>query len=251
MIVDVNSDMGEGFGAFSVADDHTLIHRVSSCSLACMFHGGDPVIMSTLTKQARALGVGVGAHISLPDILGFGRRRMAVKPDDLYCYGLYQIGALREFCQEAGISLQHVKPHGALYAMMLEDRAVGETIVRICKTASLTLFCPSGSWIAESARHHGVSVAAEILLDREYDEKGQYRSGHVITDPALIRARARLLVSEGRLPEMPSGGQQLHFHTLCVHGDNPRAVEILDAVREELTALDVSIRPIAQVLPAV
>ncbi len=242
-MVDVNSDLGERIGPLKVADDDEILAYVSSANVACMFHAGDPLTMRDVCRSAKVRGVAVGAHVSLPDPLGFGRRKMSVSADEVYAYVVYQLGALREICRHEGIELAHVKPHGALYAMMIERRDVGEAILDACARSSprLPLIAHTGTWLVEEAYRRSIPVLREVLLDRRYGSDGMYRSGEVLSDAAAVGARMRLLLSSGRIRADDGTEVQIAFDTLCVHSDNPASLTLLKAIRSVADELRVAI----------
>ncbi len=238
--IDLNCDLGESFGAWRMGDDDALLGLVSSANVACGFHAGDPAIMRRTVELAVAHGVAIGAHISLPDLQGFGRREMSVSPDEVLAMTLYQIGALHAFAQAAGTRLAHVKPHGALYNMAARDPSLADAIARAVHAfdPQLRLFGLAGSALIDTARAIGLPVAAEAFADRRYLADGSLQSrrepGAVIDDAHLATAQAIGIARDG-VVEATNGEQiKLHAHTLCLHGDGAHAVALAQQLREAL-----------------
>jgi len=238
MVIDLNCDMGESYGRWSLGTDEAILPFITSASIACGYHAGDPHVMRRTVALALRHRVAIGAHPSLPDLMGFGRRAMAVSPEELMDLFCYQIGALREFCRVAGTDLQHVKPHGALYQMAEEDehlaRAIGEAVR---ESGPELILVTLGTGRSDAVcRKLGVRVASEGFADRAYNRDGTLVSrrvpGSLITDPADAATQAVRLAKEGR------------FQTLCCHGDTPGAEKIVQAVREELKGAGIEVRPL-------
>ena len=238
MRIDLNCDMGESYGRWSLGADEAIMPYITSVSIACGYHAGDPHVMRKTVALALRHGVAIGAHPSLPDLMGFGRRPMAVTPEELKDLCCYQIGALREFCRVAGGDLQHVKPHGALYQMAEEDeklaRAIGEAVRE--SGSDLVLFTLGTGRYDQVCRELGIRVASEGFADRAYNPDGTLVSrrlpGSLITDPAAAANQAVRLAKEGK------------FQTLCCHGDTPGAEKIVRAVREGLEKAGMEVRPL-------
>ncbi len=247
--IDLNADLGEGFGRWTLEDDEALLASVSSCSIACGFHAGDPEIMRRCVRLAREKGVAVGAHPGLPDLAGFGRRTMSLTPLEVENLVLYQVGALEAMAKAEGAAVRHVKPHGALHAMAVADRAVAEAIVKAVGAIGkeLRLFAPPGSALLRAAEAAGVPVVAEGFADREYDPDGRLaprsRPGSVVLDARLVVDRAVRMARESVV--VASGGETIPMAvgTICTHGDTPGAVEILRLVRDGLERAGIAVRP--------
>lgn len=240
MIIDLNCDMGESYGRWSLGADEAIMPFITSASIACGYHAGDPHVMRNTVALALRHGVAIGAHPSLPDLMGFGRRPMAVTPQELKDLLCYQIGALREFCQVAGTDLQHVKPHGALYPMAEEDEALAKAIGEAARESGpdlILLTLGTGRYDA-ACRKLGIRVASEGFADRAYNPDGTLVSrklpGSLITDPAVAADQAVRLAKEGK------------FQTLCCHGDTPGADKIVRAVRERLEKAGIEVRPLRE-----
>ena len=248
--MDINADMGESYGRWTLGADAELMPFLTSANVACGYHGGDPHVMRTTVRLAREHGIAVGAHVALPDLLGFGRRAMAITPEDLKDYVVYQVGALRAFAAAEGIPIQHVKPHGALYVMCTEDeryaRAVVEALGELGEELILLL---SGELVAAAARKAGVPFVAEGYIDLDYDAAGKLVIERVkrMREPAEVARRAVLLACEGRVPS-PEGPVTLAAQSLCVHGDAPNAPAVAKAVREALLAAGVELVPLARLM---
>lgn len=250
MRMDLNCDLGESFGAYTVGNDAAIMPLVTSANIACGFHAGDPQVMARTVRLAIQHDVAIGAHPGLPDLVGFGRRALAATPDEIENDVLYQIGALAAFARAAGASLAHVKPHGALYNLAATRSPIADAIARAVARfdAHLILVGQPNSALEHAAREYHLRFAREGFADRAYNRDGTLRSrgepGALITDPrraaeqALQMARTQTLTTpEGETIPMP-------VETLCVHGDSPDAVEILRAVRDVLEKNGVHIAPI-------
>lgn len=247
--IDMNSDLGEGFGAWTMGDDAAVLESVSSANIACGFHAGDPSIMRKTVEMCAKRGVGVGAHISWPDLIGFGRRSMACSPDEVYDYSVYQIGALAAFCRAAGTRLRHVKPHGAMYNAAAKDRALAEAIARAVKDScdGAILLGLAGSEFAQAARSAGVPFAAEAFADRAYMADGSLMPrklpGSVIHDEAAAAARVVRMVTEGKVEAADGTVIDFRPDSICLHGDTKEAVSMAAAVRRALEEKGVEISP--------
>lgn len=239
MYIDLNSDMGESFGAYTIGADEEILKWVTSANVACGWHGGDPHVMRQTVARAKALGVAVGAHPSYPDLLGFGRRPMQITRHEARDYMLYQIGALRAFVEAAGLSLQHVKPHGAIYNVAAKDRELSLGIAEAVKEAGgdLILMGLPDSEMLKAGGEVGVRIAREAFGDRAYNEDGSLVSrkiaGSLITDPERVADRV-IGLAQGRVVAIT--GKEIRFQadTICLHGDTPGAALIARRVRERL-----------------
>ena len=254
--VDLNSDLGESFGAWRIGDDEVLLGLITSANVACGFHGGDPRVMERTIAEARTRGIGVGAHPGFPDLVGFGRRELSATPEDVRTDTVYQIGALDAFCRAASLRLQHVKAHGALDAVATKDAAIAAAIVAAVRSvdSGLIVLCRPGCHLDRAARAVGLPVAREGFADRAYDAAGNLVSrrlpGAMITDPDVAAARMRRLVAEGKLKTIDGTDLDLEVDSICVHSDTPGAAAIVRAVREALTAAGVAIRPLREIVAA-
>ena len=250
-MVDLNSDLGEGFGAWRMGDDAAMLGIVSSANIACGFHAGDPAGLLTTLRAAAARGVAVGAHVSYPDRVGFGRRDMDVAPEDLMADVIYQIGALQGLARAAGTRVRYVKPHGALYNRIAQDARQGAAVIAGIKAVApdLVLMGLAGAPILAQARAEGLAVVAEAFADRAYRPDGQLLSrraaGAVLHDPAEIAARMLRLVQTGRIAAVDGSDLALAVDSICVHGDSPGAVASSAQIRAVLTGAGVTIAPFA------
>lgn len=251
--IDLNSDLGEGFGSWSTGDDSAVLDIVSSANLACGFHAGDPTIMADRCRRAAARGVRVGAHIAYRDLAGFGRRAMAYAPEDLTVEAVYQIGALHLTAVVAGTRVRYVKPHGALYNTIARDETQARAVVAALtqvnaargRHAPLALMVQPGTVVEHVARGEGVPVIREAFADRGYTPDGTLVSrrepGAMIDDPAEAARRMVRLVTEGVVTAVDGTDIALDVDSVCVHGDSPHAVEMSRTVREALVAAGVTV----------
>jgi UPF0271 protein len=245
--IDLNSDMGESYGRWSLGNDAELMEVITSANIACGWHGGDPAVMRETVALAVDNGVGIGAHVSLPDLLGFGRRRMQVTPDEIYDYTLYQAGALRSFAEAAGGRLQHVKPHGAFYVMCAADEALAEALVRaVAALGDGVVLFGMGEIEPEAAKEAGVGYVREGYVDLNYNNAG----GLVLErnkgawDPEEVARRAVRLATESEVGTVEGDTLPLAVETICIHGDAVNSGEIARRVRERLEEAGVEIAPI-------
>ena len=250
--IDLNCDLGEGFGAYTLGDDTALMRVVSSANVACGFHAGDPRTMRRGVETARAHGVAVGAHPGFPDRVGFGRRDLGATDEEITTDTLYQIGALAAFCAAAGTALQHVKPHGALYNLAARDRHVADAVVAVIARfdPTLILFAPPGSAMVQAASEHNLRVAREIFADRAVEPDGRLVArgapGAVITESEAVIARTLRMIRTGRVTAINGQEIELTGETICVHGDTPDAVAILGSLRAALEAEGIGVRPVGE-----
>ncbi|RJE78810.1 LamB/YcsF family protein [Paracoccus sp. JM45] len=249
--IDLNSDLGEGYGAWQMGDDTAMLDIVSSANVACGFHAGDPrTLMATLT-QAAARGVAVGAHVSYPDRVGFGRRNMDIAPDDLRADVIYQIGALNGLAVAAGTRVTYVKPHGALYNTIAQDAGQGDAVIAaiLAIDPDLVLMGLAGAPILDRARNAGLRVVAEAFADRAYTSGGMLVSrrekGAVLNDPETVAARMVQLATNGVIQAIDGSDLYLQADSICVHGDSPGAVSMASSIRQALLAKNVGIAAFA------
>ena len=273
--IDINCDMGEGFGAYSFGNDGELLPYVSSVNIACGFHASDPVIMGRAVAAAKAAGAGIGAHPGLPDLQGFGRRAMAISPAEARAFTLYQLGALDAFCRSGGAApgafcrasgaapgahcrkesaLRHVKPHGALYNMAAADKTLAEAICDAIASfdETLILLGLAGSELLAAAAKKGLRAASEVFADRAYEEDGSLRArglpGAMIEDAGEAAARALRMASEGLVRAASGKDIAVRADSICVHGDGPRAPEFARAIRAALQAAGIQVIPLADTI---
>jgi UPF0271 protein len=249
--LDLNCDMGEGFGAWTMGDDAALLDHVTSANIACGFHAGDPGTIHRTVKLALEKGVAVGAHPSLPDLQGFGRRRMNVSAQEAYDLVVYQVGALAGFAAACGGKLSHVKAHGALYNMAAKDAGLAQAIAKAVKDFDprLILFGLAGSELVRAGEQAGLKTANEVFADRTYQADGSLtprtQPDAMIHDPALALAQVRRMIKEGKVASINGPDVAVKPDTLCIHGDEPGAVEFARRIRAALDADGVRVTAIA------
>ena len=250
-VIDLNSDLGESLGAWSMGDDAAMLDIVSSANVACGFHAGDPAGILATLKAAHARGVSVGAHVAYPDLLGFGRRNMDVASADLVADVIYQIGALQGLAQAAGTRITYVKPHGALYNTIAHDSAQALDVITAIRDvdANLALVALAGSPLVRWAQDAGLRVIAEAFADRAYTPQGTLVSrrepGAVLHDEQLVAQRMLRLVRDGVIQAIDGSLARVQAQSICVHGDSPGAVEMARAVRMALESDGVVVRSFA------
>lgn len=244
--IDLNADMGEGFGRYRL-NDELLLDLVTSASIACGYHAGDPVVMRETVTGAVRRGVAIGAHPGYPDLVGFGRRELAATPDEIHAYVAFQVGALRGICATAGGRLRYVKPHGALYNRAARDEGAADAIARAVRAvdSSLALLGLAGSAMIAAAERVGIRAVSEAFVDRAYRADGTLvprgESGAVLSDTENVAERALRIVLEGTVRAIDGSIIDLKAESLCTHGDGPHAVAIVSAVRRRLEAAGVTV----------
>jgi UPF0271 protein len=249
--VDLNSDLGEGYGRWALGDDAALLEVVTSANVACGFHAGDPATIDRTVRTAVERGVAVGAQVSYPDLVGFGRREIDVPPADLTADVLYQLGALEAFARAAGSRVRYVKPHGALYNRIARDPVQAAAVVEAIRRydPDLPLLTLPGSAAMAAAAEAGVPAVGEGFADRAYTGEGRLVSrreaGAVLHDPARVAARAVTMATEGRVETTDGGEVAVEVRSLCVHGDTPGAAELARAVRAALEEAGVTLEAFA------
>src|SRR5580765_6642504 len=250
--IDLNADVGESFGAYAIGHDPGLMKSITSANIAAGFHAGDPSVLRATVRRAKANGVAVGAHPSFPDLAGFGRREMKMSPHEVEDLVLYQIAAVAGVAQVEGLSLQHVKPHGALYNMSARDASLAGAIAKAVAAFSpgLILLGLPGSELLKAGKAAGLRVAAEVFADRAYEPDGSLASrkkpGSVIHDPATVVARAVRMVKERNVVAIDGSVVPLEADTICVHGDTPGSDDLAAKIRAGLEAAGVTVRAIGQ-----
>jgi 5-oxoprolinase (ATP-hydrolysing) subunit A len=238
--LDLNSDLGEAYGHWALGDDTALLGVVTSANVACGFHAGDPATIDRTVRTATEHGVAIGAQVSYPDLVGFGRREIDVAPDDLTADVLYQIGALEAFARAASSRVRYVKPHGALYNRIARDPVQAAAVVDAIRRydPALPLLTLPGSAAMRAAEEAGIPAVAEGFADRAYTAEGRLVSrrepGAVLHDPGQVATRAVVMATEGRVETVDGGEVAVEVRSLCVHGDTPGAVELAKAVRAAL-----------------
>ncbi len=246
MIIDLNSDLGESFGAYTIGADDELFPIITSANVACGFHGGDPRGIERAILRAKELGVGVGAHPGYPDRVGFGRRVVQCSAEDVRTDTLYQVAAVAGICQAAGVTMRHVKAHGALSNVAAHDVATAEAIVAAVRSLDPTLIILANpGTLLDAAGRAGQPFAIEAFADRTYHADGRLtartRPDALITDPAAAAARMLTLAETGKLPTVDGDDVSVAVRSICVHSDTPGAVEIMTAVRRALEGAGVTI----------
>lgn len=246
--VDLNSDLGESFGAYTMGCDKEILQTVTSANIACGFHAGDPVVMRRTVQTALACGCAVGAHPGMPDLVGFGRRNLAVSADEAYAMVLYQVGALQAFVKAAGGRLQHVKPHGALYNMAAKDAALAEAVAAAVYDAGpeLILFGLAGSELIKAGEARGLRTASEVFADRSYQPDGSLTPrrlpGAMITDEEQSLKQVLQMVQRGSVTALSGETIPVKADTICVHGDGPKALAFSGRIKRALLEAGIEVR---------
>mgnify|MGYP001173084407 CR=1 FL=1 len=248
--IDLNCDMGESFGAYTIGNDVAVMPSITSANIACGVHAGDPSVLRRTIRLAMANDVAIGAHPGFPDLVGFGRREMNATPAEVEDLVLYQVGAVAGVAAAEGARLQHVKPHGALYNLAVRDAATSAAIARAVAAAdrSLILFGLAGSEMLEAGRAAGLRVAAEAFADRAYEPDGSLASrrktGTVIDDPDRVVARVLRMVTDGTVEATDGSTVAIAAETVCVHGDTQGAEQLAAKIRAGLEQAGVALRPV-------
>jgi len=246
--IDLNCDMGEGFGAYSMGDDTAVLDYVTSANIACGFHAGDPATMHKTVEAALAKGVAIGAHPGLPDLQGFGRRAMAISHAEAYDIVVYQVGALAGFARALGGKLRHVKPHGALYNSAARDYRLAEAIAQAVYDSGpeLVLYGLAGSEMIRAAEKVGLRAAAEVFADRTYQDDGSLTPRSqpyaMIDDVEAAVLQVKRMVTEGRVQSVRGNDVAVRADTLCIHGDQPGALAFVKRIRAELEQTRVEVK---------
>ena len=255
MQIDLNCDMGESFGNYTLGCDDQVIQYITSANVACGFHASDPQVMERTVALAKRHGVGLGAHPGYPDLRGFGRRALDCTPAEVRADVLYQVGALAALARVQGVSLQHVKPHGGLYNTAAGHEPTARAICQALAEYDLELILvvlagPGGKVIRTVAAEFGLRVALEAFADRAYTPEGRLvprgQEGAVIHDPGLVAERCLRMAQEGVVEAIDGSLVELRPHTICVHGDTPSAVELVQGVRSRLEAAGVELVPLGR-----
>lgn len=251
--IDLNADLGEGFGPWRMGDDAALLRVVTTANVACGFHAGDPDIMAGVFTLARAAGVAVGAHVAFPDLAGFGRRALPMSAAEIARAVAYQIGAAQGLAALAGHRLTHVKAHGALANLAEGDASVADAVAQATRAVdpSLTLLAIARSEQTRAGERAGLRVAHEIFADRAYESDGRLRArtrqGAVVHDVDAVIARVRRMLAAKALVTIDGDLLPTPIDTICVHGDTPQAVALAQALRQALEADGVALRPFATI----
>ena len=250
--IDMNSDVGESFGVYKLGLDEEVIPHITSANIACGFHGGDPGVMRKTIALAKQSGVEVGAHPGFPDLIGFGRRNVDASLEEIQDDVIYQMGALQAFATSQDLRLQHVKPHGALYNMAVANpkiwEAIADAVAKVNREIILVVLAPSNREpLLEIGRRFGIRIAFEAFPDRAYNRDGSLVSrrqkGAVIHDHEVVAKRALRMALEGKVIAIDGTEIDLKADTLCVHGDNPAAVQMVKKIREDLRSSGADVTP--------
>ena len=249
--IDINSDLGESFGNWRLGNDETLIPEITSANVACGFHASDPVTMIRTVALCKQHGVEVGSHPGLPDLLGFGRRPMQITPDDCYAYVLYQTGALAAVLAAEGMTLHHVKPHGAFYSILRDDEPLADAF---CAAVLKLMPEPVVYWpegrdraLPRAARGHGIRVVMEVYVDIDYGPDGGLvlqRAKH-LTDIDKACAQIRSFLKQGVVQATDGSPLPLEAESICVHGDGPNCLELTRALRQTIAECGYEVGPLA------
>lgn len=250
--VDLNCDLGESFGNFKIGNDEVVLKYVTSVNIACGFHAGDPLVMKETVKMAIENNVAIGAHPGFPDLLGFGRRPMNISPSEAKAYVIYQVSALNGFVKAEGGTMQHVKPHGAFYNMAAKDyqlaRAIAEGVYAV--DSKLILMGLAGGELLRAGREVGLRTASEVFADRTYTSEGTLVSrsekGAVIHDKEIAAAQILKMVQNGTVTAIDGNEVELQADSICVHGDNYEAVELVKEIRKSLQEANIEVKSLNQ-----
>ena len=238
--VDLNSDLGESFGRYTIGMDDKIIPMITSANVACGYHASDPVVMNKTLAMAKEAGIRVGAHPGFPDLMGFGRRNLSVSQEEAKAYTLYQLGALDAFCRIKGLKMQHVKPHGALYNMAAKDYELSKAICEAIKEfdQELIVLALSGGELAHAAKDMGLRTALEVFADRAYEEDGtlvnRRKEGAMITDETLAISRVVRMIKEKKVTAITGKDIPIQADSVCVHGDGEKALAFVEKIRAAL-----------------
>jgi len=251
-IIDLNSDLGESFGAYTIGRDEEILDIVTSANIACGFHAGDYNVMYKTVKMAKEKNVGIGAHPGLPDLLGFGRRAMQIDSEDIYHFTAYQVGALSAFCKLHQVPMQHVKAHGELFHMATHDLQVAEAIARAVSEVDkeLILFGSSGSKIIKAGEKYGLQTVSEVFADRTYQPDGSLTQrserNAMITDIDQAVKQVLSMVLKGKVIAVDGSEVQVEANTICVHGDGSHALEFAKQLRDRLSQEGIRIQRVGR-----
>lgn len=252
MAIDINVDMGESFGRYKLGNDEEVMKYISSANIACGFHASDPLVMNHTVQLAKKNGVAVGAHTSLRDLQGFGRREMKITPEELRSDTVYQIGALNGFLKINNMKMQHVKPHGALYRMVENNEAYAEAYIEAVSeyNRELIILTESGTILWEKGIKAGLTMAAEVFADLNYDAKGNWviEREKKPRAPQEVADRAISVVREGKITTIEGKLIRVRADTICCHGDAPNAVDIVKRIREEFEKRGIIVANLSSIL---
>lgn len=239
MNVGLNCDMGESFGLYKMGEDEAIMPFITQANVACGFHGSDPNHMRKTVMLAKAFGVGVGAHFSLPDLPGFGRREMKIEREEMTNIIVYQIGALKGFLDLEGMSLTHLKPHGALYGMAARQAHIAEAVADAAKLYDLPVMGLAGTLHESVYNANGVEFLAEFFADLDYGDDGSLiiTREHEAVDPAVAATKVVEAIQEGTTTSVSGKKVPVRAETVCIHSDTPNSVDIAKAVKRALNGL--------------
>lgn len=252
--VDLNSDLGESFGCYKIGMDEEVLKHITSANIACGFHAGDPMQMDKTVKLAMENNVQIGAHPGFMDVIGFGRREMKISKDEVKAYVKYQLGALNSFVISNGAKIQHVKAHGALYNMAAKDYDISLSIAQAVYEVdkNIILLGLANSSIIDAGKAVGLRVANEVFADRAYNSDGTLVSrsleGSIIYDPNIAIKRVIKMVKENKVEDINGKDIDIKADSICVHGDNPKAIEFVKRIRAELIKEGINICCISEVI---
>lgn len=252
LTVDLNSDLGESFGAYTIGNDDEVLQHVTSVNIACGFHAGDPQVMGKTVEKALENNVAIGAHPGFPDLLGFGRRPMAITPEEAKAYTIYQVSALNGFVKALGGKMQHVKPHGAFYNIAAVDykiaRAIAEGVFSV--SSDLILMGLAGGELITSGKEVGLQTASEVFADRTYTKEGTLVSrnieGAVIHDKDQAATQIVNMILNGKVKTIDGEEVELKADSICVHGDNYEAVTLVKHLKKSLLNANVTVQSLAK-----
>ncbi len=249
LTVDLNADLGESYGNYTIGNDDEIIPLISSANVACGFHAGDPSVMQETVAMIKEIGsTGIGAHPAYPDLMGFGRRYMALSMPEVRSLMLYQLGALDGFCRVAGLQMNHVKPHGALYNATFQDPELARTIAEAVKeyNPNLKLLGLSNQNLVKAGEEAGLEVRHEVFADRAYEDDGtlvsRRKEGAMITDTETAVNRVIRMVKEGKVESIGGKDIDIKADSICVHGDGAKALEFVSEIRKRLAENDIEIK---------
>ncbi len=252
--IDLNADIGESFGSYKIGLDEEIIKQISSANIACGWHAGDPVVLEKTIGLAKEAGTSVGAHPGFPDLMGFGRRNMQISEHEAYTYTKYQIGAFYAFSKSAKLQIQHVKPHGALYNMAGADMKLATAICKAVREfdSEIILLGLSGSMLTAAAQELGMRTANEVFADRAYEADGSLvarsKEGAMIHDEKEAIERMIKLVSTGKITAITGEELSIKCDSICVHGDNAKAVQFTTQIKDRLTEAGIKIAPLNEIV---
>ena len=251
---DLNSDLGESFGNYKIGRDEDVIPLISSANVACGYHASDPVVMDRTIRLVKEAGIAAGAHPGFPDLMGFGRRNLAVSPAEAKAYVTYQLGALDAFMKTIGVPMQHVKPHGALYNMAAKDAALAEAVCEAVKeyNPDLIVLALFGGELEKASKRAGLRTASECFADRAYEEDGtlvsRRKEGAVIRDEDLAIDRTIRMVKERKVRTVTGVDIPMDAQSVCVHGDNEKALSFVQRIREAFDREGIRICPLREIV---